>query len=166
MRLYPANGNIDIEPRDHESEIPALPSLPDARYAPSARVEGVQGGVQLKLSSIAGQVRNVRFTMDRHEGWPQFSDQGLADMRIGGRGLTILIDLATHPASEITGRSDFRSSVLPAALIAHHVRVRIDRLSLNLHDSLHDSMYRVFNPIVSSSLNGTWNGPFAIKSSM
>lgn len=117
---------------------------------PTARVEGVQGGVQLKLSSIAGQVRNVRFTMDRHEGWPRFSDQGLADLRIGGRGLTILIDLATHPASEITGRSDFRSSVLPAALIAHHVRVRIDRLSLNLHDSLHDSMYRVFNPIVSS----------------
>ena len=118
--------------------------------SPSSRVEGVQGGVQLKLSSIAGQVRNVRFTMDRHEGWPKFSDQGLADLRIGGRGLTILIDLATHPASEITGRSDFRSSVLPAALIAHHVRVRIDRLSLTLHDSLHDSMYRVFNPIVSS----------------
>ena len=120
--------------------------------APSAgaRVEGVQGGVQLKLSSIAGQVRNVRFTMERHEGWPKFSDQGLADLRIGGKGLTILIDLATHPASEITGRSDFRSSVLPAALIAHHVRVRIDRLAINLHDSLHDSMYRVFNPIVSS----------------
>ena len=118
--------------------------------APSARVEGVQGGVQLKLSSIAGQVRNVRFTMDRHEGWPRFSDQGLADLRIGGRGLSILIDLATHPASEITGRSDLRSSVLPAALIAHHVRVRIDKLSLNLHDSLHDSMYRVFSPIVSS----------------
>ncbi len=104
----------------------------------------------MKLSSIAGQVRNVRFTMDRHEGWPRFSDQGLADLRIGGRGLTILIDLATHPASEMTGRSDFRSSVLPAALIAHHVRVRIDRLSLNLHDSLHDSMYRVFNPVVAS----------------
>ena len=139
------SSHVTMNPKSrlfHRSQTPATP--------PSSRVEGVQGGVQLKLSSIAGQVRNVRFTMDRHEGWPQFSDQGLADMRIGGRGLTILIDLATHPASEITGRSDFRSSVLPAALIAHHVRVRIDRLSLNLHDSLHDSMYRVFNPIVSS----------------
>lgn len=116
----------------------------------TARIEGVQGGVQLKLSSIAGQVRNVRFTMDRHEGWPKFSDQGLADLRISGKGLSILIDLATHPASEITGRSDLRGSVLPAALIAHHVRVNIDRLNLNLHDSLHDSMYRIFNPIVSS----------------
>jgi hypothetical protein len=114
------------------------------------RLEGVQGGVQLKLSAIAGQVRNVRFTLDRHEGWPQFSDQGLADLRIAGSGLSIFIDLVSHPASEITGRSNLSSSLLPAALIAHHVRVRIDKLSLNLHDSLHDSMYKIFNPIVAS----------------
>lgn len=139
------SSHVTMNPKSRlfrRSQTPATP--------PSGRVEGVQGGVQLKLSSIAGQVRNVRFTMERHEGWPKFSDQGLADLRIGGRGLTISIDLATHPASEITGRSDLRSSVLPAALIAHHVRVRIDRLTLNLHDSLHDSMYRVFSPIVAS----------------
>ena len=116
----------------------------------SARMEGIEGGVQLNLTSIAGQVRNVRFTMDRHEGWPRFSDQGLADLRISGRGLSIFVDLASHPASEISGKSDLRSSVLPAALIANHVRVRIDRLTLTLHDSLHDSMYRIFNPILSS----------------
>lgn len=139
------SSHVTMNPKSRLFRRSATPATP-----PSARVEGVQGGVQLKLSSIAGQVRNVRFTMDRHEGWPRFADQGLADLRIGGRGLTILVDLATHPASEITGRSDFRSSVLPAALIAHHVRVRIDRLALTLHDSLHDSMYRVFNPIVSS----------------
>lgn len=139
------SSHVTMNPKSRLFRRSTTPAQP-----PSARVEGVQGGVQLKLSSITGQVRNVRFTMDRHEGWPRFSDQGLADLRIGGRGLSILIDLATHPASEITGRTDIRSSVLPAALIAHHVRVRIDKLSLNLHDSLHDSMYRVFNPIVSS----------------
>lgn len=139
------SSHVTMNPKSRLFRRSATPAQP-----PSSRVEGIQGGVQVKLSSIAGQVRNVRFTMDRHEGWPRFSDQGLADLRIGGRGLSILIDLATHPASEITGRSDLRSSVFPAALIAHHVRVRIDKLSLNLHDSLHDSMYRVFNPIVSS----------------
>ncbi len=117
---------------------------------PGHRVEGVQGGVELKLSSIAGQVRNVRFTLDRHEGWPQFSDQGLADLRIGGKGLTVFVDLISHPASEVSGRSDLRSSLLPAALVAHRVKVRIDKLSLNLHDSLHDGMYRVFNPLIGS----------------
>jgi hypothetical protein len=139
------SSHVTMNPKSRLFRRSTTPAKP-----PSARVEGVQGGVQLKLSSIAGQVRNVRFTMDRHEGWPRFNDQGLADLRIGGRGLSILIDLATHPASEITGRSDLRSSILPAALIAHHVHVRIDKLSLNLHDSLHDSIYRVFNPIVSS----------------
>lgn len=139
------SSHVTMNPKSRLFRRSATPAQPAA-----GRVEGVQGGVQLKLSSIAGQVRNVRFTMDRHEGWPKFSDQGLADLRIGGKGLSILIDLATHPASEITGRSDLRSAVLPAALIAHHVRVRIDRLNLTLHDSLHDSMYRVFNPIVSS----------------
>jgi hypothetical protein len=119
---------------------------PEARH----RVEGVQGGVELKLSSISGQVRNVRFTLDRHEGWPRLSDQGLADLRIGGKGLTVLVDLISHPASEISGRSDFRSYVLPAALVAHRVKVRIDKLNLNLHDSLHDGMYRVFNPLIGS----------------
>lgn len=115
------------------------------------RAEGVQGAVQLKMSSIAGQVRNVRFTLDRSEGWPQFSDQGLADLRIYGKnGLSILVDLASHPASEMTGRTDLKSSLIPAALIAHRVRVKIDRLSLSLHDSLHDSMYRMLSPLLSS----------------
>lgn len=121
-------------------------AAPDPRH----RVEGVQGGVHLKLSSIAGQVRNVRFTLDRREGWPQFSDQGLADLRIGGKGLMVLIDLISHPASEVSGRRDLRSSILPAALVAHRVKVRIDKLSLHLHDSLHDGMYRVFNPLIGS----------------
>lgn len=118
--------------------------------ATADRLEGVQGGVQVKLTSIAGQVRNVRFTLDRKGAWPEFADQGLADLRIGGRGLSILVDLVSHPASEITGRRDLRSSVLPAALVAHRVRVRIDRLNLHLHDSLHDGMYRVFGPLIGS----------------
>lgn len=125
-------------------------STPSPSQSGLKRVEGVEGSVQLKLTAIAGQVRNVRFTLDRHEGWPQFTDQGLADLRIDGRGLSILVDLVSHPASEVSGRSDLRGSLLPAALIAHRVRVRIDRLALTLHDSLHDSIYRVFNPLIGS----------------
>lgn len=101
------------------------------------------------------QMRDVRFQLDKTRGWPKIHDDGLADMRIAGRGMSIVMNLASASVDESTRGGLFgmgKTSTKRAryALEPQFVRVKIDRLYLNMHDTRRDWVYRLASPFIAA----------------
>lgn len=82
------------------------------------------------LSQIQADIRNVQFAFRRKSGWPKLSDHGLADVVIGGKGISIDIELES-----VENRRDTVFKV-------NHVNVTIDTLKFSIRDSKHDLLYK------------------------
>lgn len=101
-------------------------------------------------------VRDVRFEIDKNQGWPKLHDDGLADMRIAGKGMTIAMNLATAsaaPANPTGSRHKHQHPTKEGKLMLdpRYVRVKIDRLSLHMHDTRrHTLLYKMAGPFVAA----------------
>ncbi|WVR07478.1 hypothetical protein IAU60_004520 [Kwoniella sp. DSM 27419] len=85
---------------------------------------------RLGMSQIQADIRDVNFAFRRKKGWPKLSDHGLADVVIGGKGISISVDLET-----VENRRD-------SVFRVRDVDVDIDTLKWSIRDSKHDILYK------------------------
>ncbi|KZT65934.1 hypothetical protein DAEQUDRAFT_675958 [Daedalea quercina L-15889] len=91
----------------------------------------------LTLGHIQADLRDVAFYYHRKSGFPKMSDEGLADVLLGGTGLTITARLATShdPTSVFTVKD---------------VQVKVDTLKFAVRDSKHDALYKALAPLATN----------------
>lgn len=91
----------------------------------------------LTLGHIQADLRDVAFYYHRKSGFPKITDQGLADVLLGGTGLTITARLSTaRDPSSVFAVKD--------------VQVKVDTLKFSVRDSKHDALYKVFAPLATN----------------
>lgn len=86
--------------------------------------------IHIGLSQIQADLRDVAFSFRRKKGWPKISDHGLADVVIGGKGISADVTLESVENS--------RSYVFKVK----QSRVTVDTLKFSIRDSRHDLLYK------------------------
>ncbi|RXW16253.1 hypothetical protein EST38_g9601 [Candolleomyces aberdarensis] len=93
--------------------------------------------ISFKLSQIQADMRDVAFYYGKH-GIPRIKDSDLADVLLGGSGLTAHVTLVSLPPSD-------KSSVFRM----HGRNVKIDSLKFSIRDSKHDLLYQTLKPLAT-----------------
>ncbi|KZO93654.1 hypothetical protein CALVIDRAFT_539829 [Calocera viscosa TUFC12733] len=89
------------------------------------------------LGQIQADMRDVAFYFKKKTGFPKLSDKGLADVVLGGSGLTATVHIAS------AGKDS--SSVFHVK----DVHVKIDTLKFAIRDSKHDLLYKTLAPLAT-----------------
>lgn len=82
-------------------------------------------------------MRDVAFYFRKKSGIPRLSDSGLADVVLGGEGLTATVHLVSADKD--------RSSVFKVK----SVHVKVDTLKFSIRDSKHDFWYKTLKPLAT-----------------
>ncbi|KAK0472554.1 hypothetical protein IW261DRAFT_1508059 [Armillaria novae-zelandiae] len=90
--------------------------------------------IKLTLGQIQADLRDVAFYFNKKSGIPKAKDSGLADIVLGGQGLTVRF---IHMSSTKTNDSQ-----------ATKVIVKVDSLKFSVRDSKHDFLYKTLKPLV------------------
>ncbi|KAG1723281.1 hypothetical protein EDB19DRAFT_1645363 [Suillus lakei] len=90
------------------------------------------------LSQIQADMRDVALYFRKKTGFPKLRDSGIADVILGGQGMTVTIHLASADKD--------RSSVFKIK----NVHVKVDSLKFSIRDSKHDLFYKTVKPIATT----------------
>lgn len=91
----------------------------------------------LTFGQIQADMRDVAFYFKKKTGFPKLSDSGLADVLLGGEGLTI--------TAHIVSADKDRSSVFKVK----NVHVKVGTLKFSIRDSKHDTLYNTLRPLAT-----------------
>ncbi|KAF5393156.1 hypothetical protein D9757_001352 [Collybiopsis confluens] len=92
--------------------------------------------LHLHMSQIQTDMRDVAFYFRRKSGLPKLKDSGLADVLLGGDGLSATIHLVS--SSDPTTLFDIET-----------VNVKVDTLKFAIRDSKHDLLYKTLRPLAT-----------------
>ena len=82
-------------------------------------------------------MRDVAFYFKKKTGFPKLSDSGLADVLLGGEGLTV--------TAHVVSAGKDRSSVFKVK----NVHVKVANLKFSIRDSKHDTLYKTVRPLAT-----------------
>lgn len=82
-------------------------------------------------------MRDVAFYFRKKTGTPKLTDSGIADVLLGGSGLTVTVTLASADKD--------RSSVFKVK----DVQTAIHTLKFSIRDSKHDTLYKMLSPLAT-----------------
>ncbi|KAH9943958.1 hypothetical protein B0H21DRAFT_779540 [Amylocystis lapponica] len=91
----------------------------------------------LTFGQIQADMRDVAFYFKKKSGFPKLSDSGLADVLLGGEGLTVTAHIAS------SGKDN--SSVFKVK----NVHVKVATLKFSIRDSKHDMLYKTLRPLAT-----------------
>ncbi len=91
----------------------------------------------LTFGQIQADMKDVAFYFRKKTGIPKLQDSGLADVLLGGQGLTVTAHIASAEKD--------RSSVVTVK----DVNVKVDTLKFSIRDSKHDFLYKTFRPLAT-----------------
>lgn len=105
--------------------------------------EGVRwsSGAHLSLSGMKGDIPGIHFAVDRRK-WPRVRDQGTCDVRLGGKGLSLNVDVATDISA-----AERRFHIEPI-----YVSVTLHRLIMKFDDLKQHTMFNVMRPYLQNSM--------------
>ncbi|KAH7327708.1 hypothetical protein B0J17DRAFT_680633 [Rhizoctonia solani] len=92
----------------------------------------------LSFGHIQADMRDVAFYFNKKSGMPKLKDSGLADVLLGGEGLSAKVHIKSAPPKD-------KSSVFHVK----DVRVKIDSLKFSIRDSKHDALYKIVKPLAT-----------------
>ncbi|KAJ3926778.1 MAG: hypothetical protein NXY57DRAFT_1110382, partial [Lentinula lateritia] len=92
--------------------------------------------LHLHLSHIQTDMRDVAFYFRKKSGLPKLKDSGLADVLLGGDGLSATIHLES--SSDPTTLYDIKN-----------IAVKVDTLKFAIRDSKHDLLYKTLRPLAT-----------------
>jgi hypothetical protein len=92
----------------------------------------------ITLSQMQADMRDVAFYFKRKSGLPKIKDSGLADVVVGGEGVTVRIHVAASPSAE---KSSF--------ITVKSVHAKVSNLKFSIRDSKHDLLYKTLKPLAS-----------------
>lgn len=81
--------------------------------------------VRITMSKIHTDMQNVAFYFRKRAGFPRVSASGLADVQIGGRGITVKVTVVSTMKDRQAGDHLF---------VVKKVSVKIDTLKFMIHD--------------------------------
>ncbi|THH17056.1 hypothetical protein EUX98_g9201 [Antrodiella citrinella] len=93
------------------------------------------------LGQIQADMKDVAFYFKKKTGIPKITDSGLADVLLGGSGLTV----TAHIRSASKPGKDDPASVFTV----QSVNVKVDTLKFSIRDSKHDLLYKTLRPIAT-----------------
>ncbi|KAL5532100.1 hypothetical protein ACEPAF_5664 [Sanghuangporus sanghuang] len=93
--------------------------------------------ITLHLTHIQADMRDVAFYFNKKSGIPKIKDSGLADVILGGEGLSATVHLASATKDP--------SSVYKVK----NVTVKVDSLKFSIRDSKHDTLYNTLRPLAT-----------------
>ncbi|KAK0451135.1 uncharacterized protein EV420DRAFT_1561072 [Desarmillaria tabescens] len=93
--------------------------------------------IKFTLAQIQADLRDVAIYFHKKNGIPKGKDSGLADIVLGGQGLTATVHLTSSSKSDPT-----------SVFTIKKVNVKVDSLKFSLRDFKHDFLYRMIKPIV------------------
>lgn len=93
--------------------------------------------ITLHFGQIQADMRDVAFYFHKKSGIPKIKDSGLADVLLGGEGLSATVHLASV--------SKDPSSVYKVK----NVSVKVDTLKFSIRDSKHDTLYNTLRPLAT-----------------
>ncbi|KAH9925997.1 uncharacterized protein B0H18DRAFT_359560 [Fomitopsis serialis] len=89
----------------------------------------------LTFSQINADMRDVSFCFRKKSGFSQLSDSGIADVLLGGHGLTVTARVA--------------SSGKDHSSVVKDVHVKVDTLKFSIRDNKHDPLYKSLRPLAT-----------------
>ncbi|KAJ3757565.1 hypothetical protein EV360DRAFT_45784 [Lentinula raphanica] len=92
--------------------------------------------LHLHLSQIQTDMRDVAFYFRKKSGLPKLKDSGLADVLLGGDGLSATVHLES--SSDPTTLYDIKN-----------IAVKVDTLKFAIRDSKHDLLYKTLRPLAT-----------------
>jgi len=92
--------------------------------------------VTVSVSGIQCDLRGVSYYIKKKEGFPSIADQGIADILLGGKGLSFKMKLST---AEKKDRQHFK---------VDKVDVDVKHLSIKLEQSNHKMLFGLFKPLL------------------
>jgi len=107
----------------------------------------------LMFGHIQADMRDVAFYFRKKSGIPKLTDSGLADVLLGGHGLTVRILLLIFPSPtalqatvHLVSADKDKSSVFKVK----SVHVKVDSLKFSIRDSKHDILYKTLRPLATA----------------
>jgi hypothetical protein len=94
--------------------------------------------ITLTLEQIQADMRDVAFYYHKKTGLPKMKDSGIADVLLGGEGLSVTIHLASTKRDQ--------SSVFQV----HDINVKVGTLKFAIRDSKHDFLYKTLRPLATA----------------
>jgi hypothetical protein len=94
--------------------------------------------IVLQLEQIQADMRDVAFYYHKKTGLPRMKDSGIADVLLGGEGLTVTIHLVSTKRDQ--------SSVFHV----QDITVKVGTLKFAIRDSKHDFLYKTLRPLATA----------------
>jgi hypothetical protein len=107
----------------------------------------------LTFGHVQADMRDVAFYFRRKSGIPKLTDSGLADVLLGGQGLTVRIPsyafsllMPLQATVHLVSADNDESSVFKVK----SVHVKVDSLKFSIRDSKHDILYKTLRPLATA----------------
>lgn len=130
--------NLNIDPAN------ILPNLAEIEAHHFHRISAFKnikdnhkGSVKILLSQIQTDIRDVAWSINKKQGFPSLKDSGLADVFLGGQGLTVSVALETE-----TGTRD--------AFKVKEVKCKIHKIDFAVRKSKHSVLIKILRPLARS----------------
>lgn len=102
-------------------------------------------GTCLYMKGMKGEIKNVHFKIARNT-FPSIRDAGYCDIRLGGKGMEIKIDLDTKMNTDIHSENTLLEAV--------KVTVKVDKIRLRFKNVEHSFILSLFKPYIQSQIRG------------
>lgn len=112
---------------------------------PDAKNPALHVGTSLRMKGMKGEIKNVRFKIAKKT-FPALKDSGYCDIRLGGKGMEIKIDLDTN----IDSAPNEGNTLLEAV----KVTVKVDKIRLRFRNVKHSIILSIFKPYIQSQIRG------------
>ncbi|KAI0245752.1 hypothetical protein BJV78DRAFT_1260530 [Lactifluus subvellereus] len=131
--------NLTLQGRNLFPNIVSIETHNLMKFSPYNTINDVSHHeLTLTFGHIQADMRDVAFYFRKKSGIPRLTDSGLADVLLGGHGLTATVHL-------VSADND-RSSVFKVKA----VRVKVDSLKFSIRDSKHDILYKTLRPLATA----------------
>ncbi|KAH8827080.1 hypothetical protein DL96DRAFT_1605435 [Flagelloscypha sp. PMI_526] len=94
--------------------------------------------IKLGLGQIQADMRDVAFYFRKKTGLVKTKDSGIADVLLGGSGVTATVHIASSPENDESSVFRVKSCV-----------VKVDALKFSIRDSKHDFLYKTIKPLIA-----------------
>lgn len=131
--------NLTLQGRNLFPNIASLDAHNFVKFSPyNAIKDDSYHRITISLEQVQADMRDVAFYYRKKTGLPKMRDSGLADVILGGEGLSATIVLVSPPKHD-------RSSVFRV----ESVHVKVDTLKFSIRDSKHDFLYKTLKPLAT-----------------
>ncbi|KIY66782.1 hypothetical protein CYLTODRAFT_444462 [Cylindrobasidium torrendii FP15055 ss-10] len=134
--------NLTLSGRNLFPNVVGIEAHNYVKFSPYAKVQdGLDENkheIKLTFDQIQADMRDVAFYFSKKSGIPKLKDSGLADVVLGGSGLSATVHLISSSTTDPTSIFTIKK-----------VHVKVDTLKFSIRDSKHDFLYKTLKPLAT-----------------